>query len=288
MNNFIITTDYTCDLYDEFWQENDVPLLTMPISVNDKEYDLDKTYISKIDMYNQMREGAVVKTSQVNQFDALQKFDKILSEGKDILHICFSSGVSASFDNFAPTVNELKKRYPNRKIEVVDSLAGSCGLGLIVYDAIKMQKAGKTIDEIKNYIEKNKLKYSHFFVVQDLANLKRGGRISSIEATIGTILGIKPVLTLDTKGKIGVEEKVRGTKKAFKALVDATMKNIVIPENDFILMCHSDCLEDAKSIGVQLEEKTGLKIKYCDLTWLVGAHVGPNTIGVFCKGKERE
>lgn len=214
MNNFVITTDYTCDLYDDFWKENDVPRLKMPISIGDKEYDIESTYISKVDMFNQMREGAIIKTSQVNQFDAMEKFDKILSSGKDVLHISFSSGVSASFENFAPTVNELKKKYPERKIEVLDSLAGSCALGIMLIDAIKMQKEGKTFEQVRDYIENNKLKYAHFFVVQDLINLRRSGRISSIEARIGTILGIKPVLTLDTKGKIGVADKVRGTKKS--------------------------------------------------------------------------
>lgn len=288
MSNFVITTDYTCDIYDEFWQENNIPRMIMPIIINDAEYDLENTKISKVEMYNQMRAGAIAKTSQVNQFDALQKFSDILAKGKDVLHISFSSGVSSSFENFGATVNELKKKYPERRVEVIDSLAGAGALGIMVYDAINMQKQGKSLDDIKNYIENNKLKYAHYFIVQDLTNLKRSGRLSAIEATIGTILGIKPVLKLDTTGKIDVESKVRGTKKAYKAMIDATMKDINIPENDFIIMAHSDCLDDVKQIGAVLEEKTGLPVKYCELNWLIGAHVGPNTVSVFFKGKPRE
>lgn len=288
MNNFVITTDYTCDLYPEFFEQNNIVRVVMPISINGEEYDLESKKISAKDLYNKMREGAACKTSQANQFDAITKFNDILNEGKDILHLCFSSGISSTFENFMPTINELKKKFPNNKVIVLDTLCGSGALGIMLYDCIKMQKEGKTIDEIYEYCEQNKLRYSHYYVVQDLAYLKKGGRINAIEATIGSILGIKPVLSLDHAGKINVVNKVRGQKKAFKAMVDMVMKNIIIPENDFIIMAHSDCLEDVKEVGEVLEQRTGLKVKYCDLTCIIGSHVGPNTIAVFFKGHERQ
>lgn len=287
MSEFVITTDYTCDIYDGFIEQNNIVRVVMPVTLDGEEFDMETKKITPTEFYSRMSEGQLGRTSQVNQFDALNKFNEILSQGKDVLHLCFSSGVSSSFENFAPTVKELQKKYPDRKIEVVDTLCGSGALGILLYDAIKMQKQGKSLDEIKNYVENNKLNYLHYYIPQDLVYLKRGGRLNAIEATIGSILGIKPVLSLDIHGKINVINKVRGTKKAYKAMVDAVMKDIIIPENDFILMAHSSCFDDAKIIGETLNEKTGLEVKYCDLTCIIGAHVGPNTVAVFFKGNQR-
>lgn len=288
MNKFVITTDYTCDIDSQFFAENNIQRVVMPINIDDVEYDLETKPITSKELYDKMRGGALCKTSQANQFDALSKFSDFLSQGYDVLHLCFSSGVSSTFDNFKATVSELQKKYPDNKVVVVDTLCGSGALGLMLYDCVKMQKAGKTIVEIAEYVNEERLKYQHYYIVQDLAHLKRGGRISAIEATIGSILGIKPVLSLDVNGKINVVGKVRGTKKAFKAMVDLVMKNIIIPENDFLIMTHSDCLEDVKEIGEVLHQKTGLEIKYCDLTCIIGSHVGPNTVAVFFKGLPRE
>lgn len=266
MNKFVITTDYTCDIYPEFFDENDIVRVVMPITIDGEEYDLENKKISSKDLYDKMRAGAGCKTSQANQFDAITKFNDLLNKGYDILHLCFSSGVSSTFENFTPTVNELSKKFPDNKVIVVDTLCGSGALGLLLNDCLKLQKQGKSIEEVAQYCEENKLCYLHYYIVQDLAHLKKGGRINAIEATIGTILGIKPVLSLDYVGKINVVGKVRGQKKAFKTMVDMVMKNIIIPENDFLIMAHSDCLEDAKEIGEVLTERTGLEVKYCDLT----------------------
>ena len=288
MKKFVITTDYTCDIYPEFFEENNIVRVVMPITIDGEEYDLENTKITSKDLYDKMRAGSSCKTSQANQFDAITKFNDLLNEGYDILHLCFSSGVSSTFENFTPTVNELSKKFPDKKIMVVDTLCGSGALGLLLSDCIKLQKDVKTIEEVYSYCEENKLCYSHYYIVQDLTHLKKGGRINAIEATIGTILGIKPVLSLDYAGKINVVGKVRGQKKAFKTMIDMVMKNIIIPENDFIIMAHSDCLDDAKEIGNVLVERTGLEVKYCDLTCIIGSHVGPNTVAVFFKGHERQ
>ena len=288
MNKFVITTDYTCDIYPEFFDENEIVRVLMPITIDGEEYDLENKKISSKDLYDKMRAGAACKTSQANQFDAITKFNDLLNKGYDILHLCFSSGVSSTFENFTPTVNELSKKFPDNKVIVVDTLCGSGALGLLLNDCLKLQKQGKSIEEVAQYCEENKLCYLHYYIVQDLVHLKKGGRINAIEATIGTILGIKPVLSLDYVGKINVVGKVRGQKKAFKTMVDMVMKNIIIPENDFLIMAHSDCLEDAIDIGKVLAERTGLEVKYCDLTCLIGAHVGPNTVAVFFKGHERQ
>lgn len=288
MNKYVITTDYTCDIDNEFFIENNIIRVVMPVSIDGDEYDLENKKITPKELYDKMRNGSICKTSQANQFDAITKFNSILSEGNDILHLCFSSGVSSTFDNFTATVNELKKKYPDRKVIVVDTLCGSGALGIMLYDCIKMQNEGKTIEELQTYLEENKLRYLHYYVVQDLIHLRRSGRINSIEATIGSILGIKPVLSLDYAGKINVVNKVRGSKKAFKAMIDMVMKNIIIPDNDFIIMAHSDCINDAKEIGEVLHERTGLPIRYCDLTCIIGSHVGPNTVAVFIKGHERQ
>ena len=197
MKKFVITTDYTCDIYPEFFEENNIVRVVMPITIDGEEYDLENTKITSKDLYDKMRAGSSCKTSQANQFDAITKFNDLLNEGYDILHLCFSSGVSCTFENFTPTVNELSKKFPDKKIMVVDTLSGSGALGLLLSDCIKLQKGGITIEEVYSYCEENKLCYSHYYIVQDLTHLKKGGRINAIEATIGTILGIKPVLSLD-------------------------------------------------------------------------------------------
>lgn len=288
MNKFVITTDYTADLTEQFYQESGIERVLLPFNIGNAEYDIKNSALSYTDFYNKMRSGAVVTTSQVSQYDATQIFSKHLEKGLDILHLCFSSGVSSSFDNFAQTVKDLKVKYPNNRVVVIDTLCGAGALGIMVDKAYKMQQGGKTLDEIATWIEKNKLRFQHFFVVDDLASLRRGGRLSGLEALVGTILGIKPVLALNHAGKILPIAKVRGQKKAYAEMERLTLDQINVEENEYIIVGHGDNLEYAKMVGEPIAKATGLPIVYNYINYLIGAHAGPNVVAVFFLGKTRK
>lgn len=288
MRDFLITTDYTCDLPESFFAENKIERLIMPFNLNGTEYDIKNKNISYHDYYQAMRDGGTVQTSQVNQYDAKEQFSRILEQKKDILHISFSSGVSSSFENFATTVKELNSLYPEGKIAVVDSLSGSGSLGLMLHYAVKMKNQGKSLEDIVAYLEENKLYYNHYFIVDDLQHLKRGGRVSAIEATLGTILGIKPILALDVKGKISAIAKVRGVKKAYSTMIERTLNEIDLSKNEFIIITHADNLGYAKEVGDKISESTKLHVEYLNLSYLIGGHTGADTTAIFFIGKKRE
>lgn len=287
MNNYVITTDYTSDQVDGFYERTGIERVILPVDMAGKTYDCRTSNITAKDFYQKMRDGATASTSQVSQFDAMEIFSKHLEKGEDILHFCFSSGCSSSFDNFTATVNELKEKFPDRRVEVIDTLAGSGALGIMVDIADKMKRDGKSLDDVKNWIEENKLKFNHYFIVDDLANLKRGGRLSRIEAALGTVLGIKPVLILDKDGKISAIAKVRGKKKAYQAMIDSVVENIDKDNNDYILMTHGDCPDVVEEIGNRIEELVGIDVKYTDLDYVIGAHAGPDVVAVFFIGKDK-
>lgn len=288
MRDFLITTDYTCDLPENFFSENNIERLIMPFTQNGIEYDIKNKSIPYHDFYQKMREGSGVQTSQVSQYDAKEQFSRILEQNMDVLHISFSSGVSASYENFAPTVKELKMLYPEGNVVVIDSLAGSGGLGLMLYYANKMKQQGKSLQEVASYLEENKLNFNHYFIVDDLQHLKRGGRVNAIEATLGTILGIKPILALDIHGKISAIAKVRGFKKAYSNMVERTLKEIDIAKNDFLIVVHADNLNYGMEVGEKLKAATGLNIEYLNLSYLIGGHTGADTSGIFFIGKKRD
>lgn len=288
MEKFIITTDYTADMPESFFIENKIDRVILPFTIDNKEYDGRDNTISYEEFYSKIRNGSIASTSQVSQYDAEMIFSKYLEQGYDILHLCFSSGVSSSFDNFAATVKELKVKYPERKVLVIDSLSGSGGLGIMVDKALKMQKSGKTLEEVADWIEKNKLRFNHFYVVDDLGNLKRGGRISKIEATLGMALNIKPVLSLDDRGKINAVAKLMGKKKALNSMVQRVIDGIIPEENDFIVITHGGNLSLAKELGSKIKEKLDIEIIYTDLDYLVGAHAGADVVAVFFIGKRRD
>lgn len=287
MNKFIITADTTADLYPEFFKENKVDIVAMPFMMNNVEYNVDK-FISYPDFYAAMRGGAVTTTCQVSLGEAERIFEMRLKEGYDILHISFSSGMSGSYGSLQIVAKDLMVKYPNQRVVIIDSLSGGGGEGLLLYYAIKQQKEGKELDEIAAWLEANKLNSQHFFIVEDLMHLKKGGRISAIEALLGTILGIKPVLELSAQGKIVPVAKARGNKKAIEAMCELTTKHYVPEMNDFILVGHGDSIEKAKALGEAVQKLTGVsRIEYCYVNYLVGSHAGPGSLVVYLMGTSR-
>jgi EDD domain protein, DegV family len=285
---YVITTDMTADMADNFLKENDIDVVSMPYTIGGVEYGRDNAQDYPV-FYNEMRGGALTSTSQADIFDAEQVFIKHLERGEDIIHICFSSGMSGSYDNLWVLSKTLMSKYPGRQIAVIDSLSGAGGEGIFVYYAKKRKDAGASFDELVNWCNENKLNFRHYFIVDDLNHLKRGGRISKIEAAIGTILGIKPILDLSYSGKIIPLQKAMGRNKAIQAMLELTKKNIYLDENDFVLVGHGDCIEEARLMGSKISSALGgIAIKYCFVNYLVGAHAGPNSLAIFFYGSKRK
>ena len=238
--------------------------------------------------YNKLRGGAVSTTTQINSEEFLQVFTPLLEAGEDVLYIAFSSGLSGTCQSAFLAREELKKRFPERRLEVFDSLCASMGEGLLVYHAAKLCQEGKSLDEVLAWLKENVLRLCHWFTVDDLNHLKRGGRVSTATAVVGTILGIKPVLHVDNEGHLIPVSKVRGRKQSLDALVKRMEETVEDPANQMVFISHGDCLEDAQYVEQQIREKLGVQqviIGY--IGPVIGAHSGPGTVALFFLGRER-
>ncbi len=288
--SYKIFTDASCNLSVEMLNDLGVVYrsLTMVVDGNEINNYLADENFSFQGFYDRLRNKEHIKTSLLNVEEFTQVFDEILSNGEDILALLISSGISGTYQAAKIAADDLREKYPERKIIVIDSLAASIGHGLLVYYAAKMQQEGKSIDETADFIYKNRLKLVHKFTVDDLFFLKRGGRLSGGVAVIGTILQIKPVLHVDDEGKLVSQSKVNGRKKSINALFDNFKENVVDPENQVLAICHGDCLEDAEYLANKIRKEYNVKdiiINYCDP--VIGAHAGPGVLALFFLGKER-
>lgn len=289
MKKYIITTDTTCDLPQEFLVQNNMGLIPLYYSINNTIYGEDK-FLDPKEFYNIMRGGAMPTTMAVNPDLARSIFNKYLKEGYDILHIAFSSALSGSCSVAATVARELSDEHPDSKLIVIDSLCASLGEGLLVYKAVKLKESGKTIDEVGSWLESNKLNLCHMFTVDDLFHLHRGGRVSKAAAIIGTLINVKPVLHVDNEGRLIPLNNVRGRKKALISLVDqmeVRLKNYDY-NNDIFFISHGDCIEDAEYVADLIRERFGINdylIHYVSPT--IGAHSGPGTVALFFMGRER-
>ncbi|MBQ4067885.1 MAG: DegV family protein [Lachnospiraceae bacterium] len=289
MNKFIITTDSTCDLPESYISDNNIPIIPLYYAIDEVVYGEEKTMEVK-EFFDVMRGGKMPTTMAANQVTTEELFRKYLEEGYDILHLAFSSGLSSTYNTAAVVANELTEEYPDRKIIVIDTLAASMGEGLIVYKAVEMQKSGKTIDEISDFINNNIHHFVHMFTVDDLFHLHRGGRVSKATAIMGTMINIKPVLHVDNEGKLVALSKVRGRKKSLSTLVDNMSEYMKGYENDndTVMISHGDCIKDAEFVANQIKERFGIEnimINYICPT--IGAHAGPGTVALFFVGEKR-
>lgn len=289
MKKYIITTDTTCDLPEDYLKQHNIVLLPLYYSMNGTIYGEDNVLEPK-EFYKIMRGGAMPTTMAVNPDTAKQVFSKLLREGYDILHIAFSSALSGSCSVSATVARELCDENPEIKINVVDSLCASLGEGLLVHKAVELKESGKSIDEVTDWLEKNKLNLCHLFTVDDLHHLHRGGRVSKAAAIIGTLINVKPVLHVSNEGKLIPLNNVRGRKKALLSLVDQMelkIKDYPV-NNDIIFISHGDCEDDAQFVADQIKERFGIQnflIYFVSPT--IGAHSGPGTVALFFMGKER-
>ncbi len=291
MADYVITCSSTYDLNNEFAKANGITVLPYQYFIEGKEYYDDKGESSMgiHDFYEKMRAGAVATTSMVNTERYTDFFTPFLESGKDVIHIEFSSGLSGSYNNALLTADSLKKKYPDRKIAIIDSLSASPGHGLLVYYAIQKRDGGASFEEACEYTDKLKFKIIHWFAVDSLEYLRRGGRVSRASAFLGTMLNIKPVLSFNNEGKIIPIEKTRGRKKSLLEMVNRMEKDIDNPDGQMVFIGHADAIDDAKWVEEKIKERfPTIKATYIDYIGpVIGAHAGPSTIAIFYIGKER-
>ena len=287
MRDFIIVTDSTVDLPESMLEEQGIPVLQLNYVLDGKTYE-DRKGLSGKEFFNKLREGSMPTTSQVNPEQAKEFFELFVKEGKDILCIGFSSGLSGTYNSERIAAEELSEEYPDAKIIVIDSLCASMGQGLLLVKALKKQREGMTLEELAQWLEENKLHICHNVTVDDLNHLYRGGRISKTTAVLGTLVQIKPIIHMNDEGKLIVIGKERGRKKALNTIVDMMGKQMEGYENDLVMVTHGDCLEDAEYVKSQIQKKYGIQdVVINGIGTVIGTHTGPGVVAVFCMGEKR-
>lgn len=288
MSKFVIVTDSACDISPEILKEWGVPFcsLTFRFEGNEKEYSNCEMPIKEF--YQKMREGGIAKTAAVSVGAFEELFEEQLKEGNDVLYVGFSSGLSTTYNSGRLAALSLAEKYPERKIMTVDTLAASAGFGLLLNLALQKKNEGATIEEVAEFVEKNRLNLCHWFIVDDLVYLKRGGRVSPTVAFVGNMLGIKPVLHVDDEGHLTNVSKARGRKMAIQALAAKYDELALNAKEGTFYISHSDCIDDAKYLASLIEEKHGVKVGIiADVGPVIGAHSGPGTLAFFFVGKNR-
>lgn len=289
MSEYVILTESSCDLSPELAAQADVEVLPLSFTIDGKNYPHypDARAYPIADFYQRMREGAVAVTAAANVVELTEAMEAHLKEGQDVLFLCFSSGLSSTRDACAMAAEDLRERYPDRKIYTVDTLAASGGQGLLVLLAGRKRKAGASIEEVRDFAEETKLHVGHWFTVDDLVYLKRGGRVSSAAAVVGTMLNIKPVLHVDNEGHLIPMEKVRGRKAAIQALF-RHMQETALPNQETVLINHADCLPEAQALAEQIQAAFQPKeVLIADLGPIIGAHTGPGLVTLFFLAEHR-
>ena len=288
MNDYIIFTDSCCDVRPALLQEWGVPYASMTFTFDGEDKAYVDTDISNKEFYDRMRKGASAKTAAINADTFARAFEPILQSGKDILYVAFSSGLSTTVNSAHMAVEELKESYPERKIVVVDTLAASAGGGLMVYMAVAKKREGASLEENAAYIESLVPNHCIWFTVDDLEYLKRGGRVSPLVAFAGGILGIKPMLQMESEGHLVKVGTARGRKKAVEALADKYTELSFEEKNTPIFISHADCEEDAKRLADILKQRHGVEVTLItEIGPVIGSHAGPGTLAFFFIGKHR-
>ena len=290
MSEYVLITDSSADLSQEMVQELGVTVLPLSFTIQGKTY---RNYPDNREMdlplfYDMLRAGELATTSAVNVAEYTQAVEPILQEGKEVLILAFSSGLSSTYQASVLAAGELREKYPDRKIYTVDTLCASLGQGLLVYLAAQEQRKGKSIEEVRDWAEETKLNLCHQFTVDDLHFLKRGGRISATTAVVGSMLQIKPVLHVDNEGHLINIGKARGRQASLKALVDKMEKTVTEEGRKTVFISHGDCRKDAVTVADMVRERFGTQdIRINFVGPVIGAHSGPGTLALFYLGTER-
>ncbi len=289
-NSYIVMTDSSADLTAELVEKLGLDVIPLSVNVGEKSFMNypDEREIGSHEFYEMLRGGANAKTSAVNVDTFLNAMSVHLNAGKDILYLGFSSGLSSTYSASEIAAQELRESYPDRKILTVDTLCASLGQGLLIYLTMQKVLAGATIEEAAAFAEENRLHLCHWFTVDDLFFLKRGGRVSAATALVGSALGIKPVLHVDNEGHLINVSKARGRKNSILALVDRMERSAIDPAKQTVFISHGDCRDDAEFLADEVRKRFGIT----DITInfvgpVIGAHSGPGTLALFFLGTER-
>ncbi len=293
MSNYILSCCSTADLDEHHLNERDIKYICFHFQLNGEDYpdDLGKS-ISFKDFYDSMAKGAMTKTSQVSVGEYTEYFESFLKDGKDVLHATLSSGISGTLNSATIARDQLKDKYPDRKIYVVDSLAASAGYGLLMNKLADLRDQGMGIDDLYQWTIDHRLECQHWFFVSDLKYLIRGGRVSKVAGAIGSVLNICPLMNVDYQGRLIVRAKVRGKSAVIKAQVEK-MVQLATNGLDYDGDCYisnSDCYEDARAVADLIEEKFPKmkgKVKIYSIGTTIGSHTGPGTVALFFWGSQR-
>ncbi len=291
MAEFKIFTESNADLSLELAKKTDVHIIPMLFRLDGKEYKNTpfETELSEEVFYAKVRAGSMPSTAQINLEDFKEHAKPYLDKGLDILHICFSSALSGTYNSCRIAAGELMEEYPERRVVVVDSHAASLGEGLLVYKAAMKQQQGESLDDVVKFVQDTRLKVAHWFTVDDLNHLYRGGRLSKMAALAGTLLGVKPILNVSDEGKLVPKDKVRGRTKSLDFLVDRVVKDAVDPKNNELFVSHGDCLEECEYFVSKVKERINFKEVYINFVGpTVGAHAGPGVLAVFFLADQRD
>ncbi len=285
--NYVLMTDSSSDIPADLAKELDIRILQLDVML-EGEQSVKNDQIDPKDFYARLRSKQGVTTAAVQMEQFTEVMDAIAAEGKDILYLGFSSGLSATYQAAAVAAADLCGKYPERKFFTVDTLAASLGQGLLVSYAAKMRLNGKSIEEVRDWTEEHKLHLCHWFTVDDLFFLKRGGRVSTATAVMGSMLSIKPVLHVDNAGKLINVSKARGRKNSIDALFENMKRSAIAPETQTVYISHGDCLEDAQYLAERVRNELGVSdIMIGYVGPVIGAHSGPGTLALFFLGTER-
>ena len=286
---FAIVADSACDMPASYYQEKGVELIKLGFMMNDVNYEgEDGASISEKEFYKLLREGSMPTTYQVTAEAAKPHVEKYLQQGEDVLILAFSSALSGTANSLVMAAKELSEVYPKRKIRVVDTLCASMGEGLFLDYVVKKADTGATLEETADYAEGLKLNICHFFTVDNLFHLKRGGRVSTATAVVGSVLQIKPIMHVDNEGRLVAIGKAMGRKKSLTALVDNLFAVAELGEGDPIFISHGDCIEDVEWVkNLILSRKPDVQIVVNYIGAVIGSHAGAGTVAIFCKGKNR-
>ena len=293
MSDFVLTCCSTVDLSNEYLKERNIPYVSFHVQLGEDTYadDMGQS-ISQEELFKRMLDGEDAKTSQVTVQQYLDFFKGFLEEGKDILHIALSSGISGTYNSACVAAEELREEYPDRKLYVVDSYAASAGFGLVIDTLADMRDKGADIEELHNWIEENKKKMHHWFFTTDLTFFIKGGRVSKTSGFVGNLLGICPLLNVDFEGKLIPREKIRGKKKVIKRTLERMIENAQ-DGTDYSGKCfisQAGCYDDARALADKIEEafpKLDGGVQIYPIGATIGCHTGPGTVALFFWGGER-
>ncbi|MBE5057250.1 DegV family protein [Pseudoflavonifractor sp. DSM 107456] len=294
MGNYCLSCCSAVDLTPERMKQRDLHYVCFRYTLDGTEYPDDMgVTMSSEELFDRMRKGAETKTSQVSVTEYIRHFEPLLREGKDILHVTLSSGLTGTYNSACLAKAELAEQYPERKIYIVDSLGASSGYGLLMETLADQRDAGKTIDELYAWAEENKLRLHHWFFSTDLSFYIRGGRISKAAGLVGTMLNICPLLNMDQEGHLTPREKIRGKKRVLNRIVEQMEQHAEggTAYRGKCYLCHSLCEEDARAVAALVKERFPQmdgEVEIFPIGTTIGSHTGPGTVALFFWGDQRD